>query len=527
MSIENSSISFIRRQHKTLWVATFALLATFIVSQQIGGETWDERAHAVGHEQLISIATRVIGGERDVKFEDMAADLEFYGVLPAAPASIVTSVVDKFSKLDSDKRDALFRFALHFSAFCWGVGTAGLLYFMVLKICGDRRFALLGAGFLMLYPAWLGHSFFNYKDLAMAFFFMLALYGAIVAASTELAQFRRGVMIVGLASIGAASVKLPGIAILIVQWCAVGLAALQENERRKRIRSVFLAATLVVAGTYIVSPAGWLEPIRFAIESVTYLSRHLWSGCTLTMGECLSPSAQGWSTVDYLALWLMVRLPVVILLVAVPAALFLLVAGGKKERIVVAATFVPITLIIIRNSTLYDGIRHILFFLPPLFAVVTLAVARLALTQKILSRIFQYAMIANIGAFVVDNVMLFPYNYVYFNEATRQYATPSLYDLEYWGFSLHVAMDLLKTVTADRENESLRYYAYPSHLASPFAKANYELMESPDTEQQFYWVSITRRNSKPDADCEIVSEVSRSLNLASTPLKLAFVAECK
>jgi hypothetical protein len=45
-----------------------------------------------------------------------------------------------------------------------------------------------------------------------------------------------------------------------------------------------------------------------------------------------------------------------------------------------------------------------------LFAVVTLAVARLALTHKILSRIFQYAMIANIGAFVVDNVMLFPYN---------------------------------------------------------------------------------------------------------------------
>jgi hypothetical protein len=252
----------------------------------------------------------------------------------------------------------------------------------------------------------------------------------------------------------------------------------------------------------------------------------------VTMGNCLSPASPNWSALDYLEAWLLVRMPIFVLVAAVPAALYLSIFGSAADKILVFAAGFPLALIVARNATLYDGMRHVLFVVPPIFAIVFIAFGKLRVERKT-KRLGQFGLIGavvSLCCFAVDNITLFPYNYVYFNEAARNYARPEKFDLDYWGFSLKEATYKLNDQVSVQSEERYNYSAAPApaHLVAPYADAKLRLVRSQalSAVKDYYQVSFTRGNTRPAANCRAVAKVQRYLVFAGKPLVLSFVARC-
>jgi len=401
-----------------IWAALLALgmFTLFISVQLITGATWDEDLHRYGYYEITSFAYDVLNGNFSRDFETIYADLEYYGLIPIFPAAWLTDIIAQLFKLDQMQSGTVFRWLLHFTGLLWGTGTVVLVYHILKRLTENTKIALLGSAFLMLYPTWLGHSFFNYKDLALGFFYTLALYGAFKAYSEDPKAYKDGVIILVVATIGAATTKLVGAPLLIVQWICVFLAALKLGPVQARLKALTLAGLITVIGTYVLTPAAWLEPIRFVIESISYMSYHEWAGCTLTDGICLRPSAEDWSAMTYLSGWLGARWPLLLLVTIVPTSLYLAWRGKTLERILLAAAFLPLLLIAARDSALYTGIRHLLFIMPALICCMFVAGHQITQNHTRIRKGASALLFASMAMFVVDNVQLYPYNYVYFND---------------------------------------------------------------------------------------------------------------
>jgi hypothetical protein len=519
---------------RMLVVAAMALLVViFALGHRLGGETWDEVANKESYYSNVAFGADVLNGERDRHYSTIVDP--YYGLLPNAAAVIASDSIAALYNLSAPRAHAVYRLAIHLSAFFWGIGTVFVCYHLIYLLTQQRAVAFLGAAFLLLYPVWLGQSFFNFKDLPFAFFYTLGLYGSLKALSSEQGDFRQGVIVVAVATLGAAGVKLAGAVLLAPQWLTLALAALRADRPARALAEVGLGALLLFVGTYLITPASWLQPFPFAIDSLSFMGRHPWRGCMVTMGECLAPSSPDWSTAAYLASWLVVRWPTLVLIAAVPATLYLLVVGSARDRWLVAAVAIPMTLLLIRNATLYDGVRHVLFTVPPLIAVIFVSIGKLLATEQY-RRVGQLGAILaslNIFFFVIDNITLFPYNYVYFNELARKQANASSFDLDYWGFSLKEAAYMLNERVSAKSGK-IRYAAWPSHLVEPFTAANLHRVgqaraktTGPVALKDFYQVSSTRRNARPYHHCRVVDTVKRSLIFAREPLVLSFVARCK
>jgi hypothetical protein len=135
--------------------------------------------------------------------------------------------------------------------------------------------------------------------------------------------------------------------------------------------------------------------------------------------------------------------------------------------------------------------------------------------------------VVNLGFFLVDNVALFPYNYVYFNELSREYARPDKFDLDYWGFSLKEAVHKLNAI--DTKKEPILYVPSVAHLVTPFAGGHLKSVKTEElgTLDTYYEVLLTRYNRQPGDNCKRIAEVKRELLFAERPLELAVVTECK
>ena len=275
---------------------------------------------------------------------------------------------------------------------------------------------------------------------------------------------------------------------------------------------------------YLVTPPSWLEPVTFLWCNFTYMSQHLYSWCTLTAGECIGRNfndGAGYSAAKYLSLWYAVQLPV-LLQVGLLAAIILYVVRFRESKLVKHLIFAsllwPISVLAIKNSTLYDGIRHTLFLLP-------LAVSFVFVSIPVWFWLRWRPFLAAYAVFLfIDTLKLQPYGYVWFNELARFYANESNYDTDYWGYSLKEAANLGK----DNRRPNEWIIGHPHHLVAPFVpKPHTGKVERVPQGDSYLIVRYTRSNASAPSECEMLGQVMRHQLLAPQPLHLSFVARCR
>lgn len=204
-------------------------------------------------------------------------------------------------------------------------------------------------------------------------------------------------------------------------------------------RGALITVVTLVAGTALWP---WAQPNPFVrpFQALLQASEFDWGGTMLFFGADVAASHP---PAEYLPVWMGITIPPVVLVgMLLAAGATLRSSEGRLARLGLwAAALLPVGLVIVRGSTLYDGWRHMLFTYPPI--VVLAATGWTALVRAAGSWRWELgaATVAVLGVGCFEPIIFMvgnhPHEVVYFNGfiggprgAFQQF------ELDYWGNSL-------------------------------------------------------------------------------------------
>ena len=374
----------------------------------------------------------------------------FYG--PAFELALLAA--ERVLDLQDSRRIHLLRNFLTHLCF---LGAGGYCARLVLRQYGSRCLALCALGLFLLHPRLYAHSFVNTKDIPFLSMYMVALCLAHRALRKDsLAAFALCGAGIGLLS----SVRILGVMLFIA---VIGLRACDfyyapnGPARRHVLRTCGLFAAASALTLYAVFPYLWPDPVNRLVNGVITVSQHPQPADDLFRGA-LMPSTE--SPPDYVPTWLAITTPPLALLLAgIGVAALLrrvLIQPGtalrntpvRFELLLLACFVLPLLLVALLESNVYDGWRQMYFLYAPLCL---LAVAGLrAVTIALPSRRPWSGGLAGLGlgATLIAAVGIHPHQFDYFNFLVNR-ATPerlgSQYELDYWGLASRKALDYLRT----------------------------------------------------------------------------------
>ncbi len=349
------------------------------------------------------------------------------------------------------------------------------------RLLGGAAGGLVALLLLATLPAYYGHMFNNPKDLPFAVGHVWVLYFLCRLIQTG-PRAPLGLWVALAVSIGLGmTVRIGGLLgiaylaiILGLQWLGFCLRERRAKPALHLLAGLTLRGVLVTAVAWAVMilpwPAAHRAPFTLPFEALSGFTKYGHKSTTLFRGEYVPSNPPPW---DYLPGYFAVQLPDVLWLILAIGTVMLLVClvrpglrrtlwswRGASIAFLVFATLFPPTYAILRKSTVYDGLRHFLFVLPPLCVLAAVAVSNLLRWLAEHSKPAAYATVTVLGlgvaAVVVEMVQLHPYQYVYFNRMSGGLqAAATQYETEYYAHSFKELGEKL----ADRlwETERERY----------------------------------------------------------------------
>jgi hypothetical protein len=334
----------------------------------------------------------------------------------------------------------------------------------------SRRFGLWAAAGLLAVPRWVGHGFFNLKDIPAATGYTLVtvalLFALLEDPGRPAGRGRRAAIALTLAAgivIGAGtrtSLWVPFLCSLI------GYAALRLGQWRlggvSRARGTDLAvAAGAVAGAVAIAalyPEVARTPVTLLVESISNSSEYPYEGFTLTAGQLLNSHPPAW----YLPVWLGASYPVLLGILGVVGAIAglraLLVRGGRLDLgsiwrrrelglllVLLQALLLPIAAVADR-VVMYGGVRQHLYVTPAIAILAGVGAARLwgwASAERA-GRGWRAAATAGLCAALVlpmaESALLFPYDYAYVNPIAAIGGIGDRWETDYWFASAPAAI---------------------------------------------------------------------------------------
>jgi hypothetical protein len=181
-------------------------------------------------------------------------------------------------------------------------------------------------------------------------------------------------------------------------------------------------------------------------------------------------------------------------------AAMLMVAQSRQALVVWVAALLPVVFIMARNSTLYDGIRHVLFLIPAVAVIASYGFVRL------LPLLGRFPVVAAIGIGGYAGYLLFalatlhPLQYIAFNAlAGGVYGAYQRFDMDYWQVSAKVALRRLEqrldheqpARSKDNPPGLLMCVSYREHMVAPMYGRPWRLEYEADKAD--YIIAVERR----------------------------------
>ena len=382
---------------------------------------------------------------------ESGAEIKYYGAL----FELITGASNKVLGFEKDEP------AYYSVRHVWNaIFGAIAMYFMAMllgEIAGFRA-ALLGLGMIFFSMRFLGHSFFNPKDIPFAAGYMVSVYYIYLLVKYMPAPGRRiwtGVAAGIAMSVG---VRVGGVLVIAYLGLFLGLYFLYKygfggifkdmDRLKKYTLSLVVPSAVGLVASLLVWPYGLVNPFENIPESFEAFANFQ------TAIKVLFASEMVWSAhipFRYILTWMLITFPVYSL---VGLLGFLVFSKGIFTRFnpfaVIIASFAaifPIVYVLLKGSALYDGWRHFLFVYPSIIIMVTLAweyaLQRFGTTDKM-----KYVVFGLLGLTALDSALFLVRNsslpYVYFNPTVGgiKGATGD-YELDYWGASVKQAIEWL------------------------------------------------------------------------------------
>lgn len=365
-------------------------------------------------------------------------------------------------------------------------------------------------------PVFWGHSFINPKDIPFLVFFIGSMYFGFEMVD-EFIKFpllvreraRVRVIKILLASFFmgiATSIRVLGplAAVLTVlyalsQMLQPSSSAMKVENKIKfnnfiKLFTTYAFLSLIIS--FITWPYLWINPLQTFIQVFAFMSDNPTQLNVLFMGNNYQA---GEVPLRYLPLLLGYTQSEPVWILFILGLLFAFWKSNHQKRIslfiVLLWFLIPLAYVLLRRPSMYDGYRHFLFILPPIFIFTGFAFEKLfELIKNSYLQILSIALILSFG--IVPIVQLHPYQYAYYNNfiggvsgAFRNYET------EYWLTCYREAVLELNQITNEPVNLFVRREPY---IAAYYANDNITIRDFRTEQNQMqtgdYYLVSTRSN---------------------------------
>ena len=391
----------------------------------------------------------------------------------------------------------------------------------------NNFFSHLFLFFYLLYPYLLGHGFYNPKDMPFLTLWVLCTYFSLkifLNINSKKKIKYREIIILSFLTAYLLSIRISGIMIFIQYLSGFIILINLENKKsliifKENFIKIVLFFTFLILFTYAFHPVYWKNPFLI-IDAINHMKAFPHGVCTLTFGKCMKavnlPSS-------YIFLWLVFKLPMLILF-----GIVVLIFSEKKifidnnQKIIVGSILVSIIsiifLLIFFDVNLYDELRQILFLIP---LIIIIAFISLYVFSKKILIIFSAL---TIFIFIIQNILIYPYQYGWFNSFSLFTNLNSKFELDYWGVGGRNIANKINNSKQILEIKNKCIYSAPENLLKPFLNEEFTCVKPltsiyPSSKEKYILVKFTRnlRRDNP-SDCLLV--INESYNILPFSEKL-------
>ena len=420
---------------------------------------------------------------------------------------------------------------------------------------------LVGAALLASIPVWVGHSMFNIKDVPAGAGYALFSAGLVVALAAFIRLRLRIPLAFTLIALGTlvAMGTRPGmwpllaasaLATVVVWAISLFIKGSSLGLRRQRWLLSGGLGLLVVIAAVALSVLFFTEFGRELADAATRSLDHPWSKSRRYAGIRVFNRPEAGFVFQILLSQLPTFIAVLFLIGAVIAAVAFVRAVIRGTQMGMLAkvfpvfaiqVFVPFLVLAIFSPVSYDGIRQILFVVPgvAVFAAIGLwglmrAVSILFESRRRIEAVVGAAVCVALAMISIDQIRLFPYNYVYYNEIAQGSGIGGAWETDYWDSSFREAIEGTVAIE-DPIMCGYTHTAYwniddvraPCITISPYLDA-LEPDKTSVLEPREFWTVRSERNllqyGPPPSNCFPESAVTRMLRFE--PLVMSRLYRC-
>lgn len=303
---------------------------------------------------------------------------------------------------------------------------------------------LLSMVMLTLSPRYFGDAMNNPKDIPFAAMAIMATYYlANVETAYPYLRWKNSLKVIAAIAL-AINIRAGGLLFL----CYLGglLVVLTIRERERNVSRLAATAGRFTAigiaslclGT-LFWPWGQVQPLVRPFQALAALTHFAWPGFVLYRGQYLPATALPW---HYPIVYLLITSPLVVLAgIGFSSVLFWKRHATAAAMACWFLVLFPLTYVVIRGATLYDGVRQLLFVYPPMVVLASgawMGIVRETTMPRVAAMLLLAVGLADPLAFHVRN---HPNQIVYFNALVGgPRGAFGRYDLDYWGNSMLTAV---------------------------------------------------------------------------------------
>lgn len=425
------------RTHRVVAVvAALMLLVSMVALSRDFGFTWDERFQQKYGEEIWDY---LHGRLPRATFDTDEGNQYLYGGLVEIAAVAVQHAVPADTYVVRHAVNAVF-------------GWAGVVIIGVAAGAAfGRRTGWLAALLLVLAPRYFGDAMNNPKDVPFAAMAMAVLGLTLTLDwSRPRLSWARAAALAGFIAL-AINIRPLGLVLYLYAGGVIGLGSLlsawfgADADRWRAFRDTVVR---LVATGFVAIPAGSIfwpyaqaQPFARPLSAFVKTTQLDWAKGfdVLFAGQDLGAGALPWT---YVPVWLILSLPPVIVVGVVLSGL--VVRRGRQQAVawagLAAFAATPVLAAVVRNATIYDGIRHLLFVLPPLVALA--AAGWVALVETRARAVALVVLVVGMAEPLVFQVRNHPNQIVYFSPlGGGPRGAFARYDMDYWGNSVLQAVE--------------------------------------------------------------------------------------
>ncbi|MGD0005575.1 MAG: glycosyltransferase family 39 protein [Anaerolineaceae bacterium] len=325
------------------------------------------------------------------------------------------------------------------------------------KIFKDWKIGLLGALFLIISPRIFAQSFYNPKDIPFLSAYVISIYTLLLFLEKKnvftaiLHGFAIGVV---------CCIRTPGLIIIpITLFIFLFDLFLSKEKWQSYLKAgLFLFISLIIAAglVYWFTPILYTNPIANYIKAFNIMKQYPWNNYQLYMGQ----NIMGKVPWHYSLVWFAISSPVFYLFLFLLGSVILIARTIKSRTrehflalrdlyLVGACGVLPIIIVILLKSTLYNGDRQMYFVYPALllvslygFKVIIDKIRQKTLRWQWVTAII---LVAGLAYPVYFMVRYHPFQYVYFNflAGPRMSDIKENFSLDYWGISVRNGLEYI------------------------------------------------------------------------------------